>query len=68
MTHIARNRVMELSTSTGTGAFAVSGSIAGHRTFSSVCSVSDTFWGYIEAVDADGVPTGDWEDGLYTRR
>ena len=66
MTHIARNRVMELSTSTGTGAFAVSGSIAGHRTFSSVCSVSDTFWGYIEAVDANGVPTGDWEDGLYT--
>lgn len=66
MTHIARNRVMELSTSTGTGTFSVSGSIAGHRTFSAVCSVSDTFWGYIEAVDANGVPTGEWEDGLYT--
>ena len=66
MAHIARNRVMELSTSTGVGSFVVSGSIAGHRTFSSVASVSDTFWGYIEAVDANGVPTGDWEDGLYT--
>lgn len=67
MAHVSEPRVLETSTTTGTGALTLAGAITGFRAFSSVMtSPSDTCLYYIEAVDADGVPTGDWECGLGT--
>lgn len=66
MAHVSEPRVLETSTTTGTGALTLAGAITGFRTFASVCSTSDTCLYYIEAVDGDGVPTGDWECGLGT--
>lgn len=66
MAHVSEPRVLETSTTTGTGALTLAGAVAGFRAFSSVCSTSDTCLYYIEAVDANAVPTGDWEVGLGT--
>lgn len=64
MAHISELRVLETTTTTGTGNLTVAGALAGFRTFASVCAVADTFKYYIEAVDADGNATGDYEAGL----
>lgn len=66
MAEIIADRVKQTSTSTGTGAFTLSGVVAGYKTFSQVCAVGDTFHGCIVAVDSSGAPTGAWETGLYT--
>jgi hypothetical protein len=66
MALINDDRVMETSTSTGTGDFTLAGAITGFRAFSAVCATSDTFYYYIEAIDASGIPTGDWETGYGT--
>lgn len=66
MPHIAEPRVLESSTTTGTGAFTLAGAVAGFRTFASVCATSDTCFYYIEAVDASNIPSGNWECGLGT--
>lgn len=63
---IRADRVCESSTTTGTGPLTLAAAIAGFRRFSSVMSTSDTCYYAIEAVDALGVPTGDWETGLGT--
>jgi hypothetical protein len=60
------DRVAETSTTTGTGSFTVAGAVTGFQAFDDVFSVGETFYYLIEAVDADGVPTGDWESGLAT--
>lgn len=59
-----RDRVAESTTSTGTGAITLAGNLTGCRTFSSVAIVQHLFPYLIEAVDANGVPTGDWETGI----
>ena len=62
MAFITADRVLDSSTSTGTGAFVVSGTpAAGYRTFSAVMSVSDT--GY---YSIQGQTTSEWEVGLGT--
>lgn len=62
MARIVADRVKDTSTTTGTGTFTVSGSApTGFRTFSAVCSTSDTFFYCIEDTT-----TGDWETGLGT--
>ena len=66
MAHIRRDRVLETSTTTGTGDFTLAGPYTGYRSFSGVCSTGDTVQYYIEAIDGDGAPTGDWETGLGT--
>ena len=66
MPHVISDRVLEASTSSGTGPFALSGAVLGYRAFSAVCAIADTAPYYIEAVDAQGRPTGDWEFGLGT--
>ena len=66
MTFITADRVLETSTTTGTGAITLAGAVTGFRAFSAVCATSDTVPYYIEAVDGSGVPTGDWETGLGT--
>ena len=66
MAQVWKSRVAESSTTTGTGAFTLSGAVTGYQTFSAVCSVSDTVDYAIFAVDANGAPTGDWETGVGT--
>jgi hypothetical protein len=62
MALITADRVYDTSTTTGTGAFAVSGTAqTGYRTFSSVCSTSDTFYYTIQNASL-----GEWEVGLGT--
>ena len=66
MAHIIADRVVETTTTTGTGALTLAGAVAGYQAFSSVCSVGDTAGCYIERVDAFGVPTGEWETSVST--
>ena len=60
------DRVLETSTTTGTGSLTLAGAVTGFRTFDEAVAAADTFPYYIEAVDADGVPTGDYEVGMGT--
>lgn len=66
MAHKFELRVLETSTTTGTGALTLAGALTGYRTWASVMAVNDTAWYYIEAVDANGNATGDYESGLGT--
>jgi hypothetical protein len=63
---IVADRILETSTSTGTGNFALAGAVSGYRDFDSVCANADTCYYTIEAVDGNGNPSGDWEVGLGT--
>lgn len=64
--HVLEDRVLETSTTTGTGDLTLAGAVTGFRTFSSVMSIGDTCWYYIEGVDGSGVPTGEFETGMAT--
>lgn len=66
MAEITADRVYETSTTTGTGAYTLAGSVAGYRAFSAVCANNDTVRCFVEEVDANGLPSGGWEVGLYT--
>jgi len=66
MAHVAEVRVLETTTTTGTGALTLDGALTGFRAFASVCSTNDTCLYYIEAVDANGNATGDYETGFGT--
>lgn len=66
MPFLLADRVQETSTSTGTGNFTLAGAVTGFLAFSAKYTVNDTTWYLIEAVDANGVPTGAWEVGLGT--
>lgn len=67
MAHIVKNRVLETSTTTGTGDFTLEGAIAGYTAFGGrMSSPNDTCWYYIEGVGANGNATGEFESGLGT--
>ena len=66
MVQVIADRVLETSTTTGTGAFALAAAVTGYRRFSAVCSTNDTVYYTIYAVDGNGNPSGDWESGLGT--
>ena len=62
MAFVTADRVLDSSTSIGTGAFVVSGTpAAGYQTFSSVMSIGDTCYYSIQ-----GQTTSEWEVGLAT--
>lgn len=62
MAHIIADRVLDTSTTTGTGAVTLAATPpTGYRTFSAVCSVSDTVPYVIEHTT-----TGEWEAGIGT--
>ncbi len=63
---IVADRIMESSVTTGTGAFTLAGAYTAYRAFSAVCATNDTAYYVIEAIDANGNATGDWEAGLGT--
>lgn len=60
------DRVQETSTTTGTGDFTLAGAITGFSTFASRYSTGDTLYYGIHAVDANGIPSGEWEIGIGT--
>lgn len=66
MALIVADRVHETSTTTGTGALTLAAAVTGYRRFSAVCSVADTAYYLIFAVDSNGNPSGDWECGIAT--
>lgn len=66
MTFIVADRVKETSTTNGTGAMTLAGAMTGFSTFASRCAVGDTLYYAVQAVDAGGAPTGEWECGLGT--
>lgn len=68
MAHRVEPRVLGTTTTTGTGALTLAvTAVTGHRTVQGApIAVGDTFWGYVEAVDANGNATGDYEEGLCT--
>lgn len=66
MAEIIADRVLEQTTSTGSGNLTLGGTIPGYRGFATVCAQGDTFYGTIVAVDANGTPSGEWEVGYYT--
>ena len=61
---LAVDRRMETSTTTGTGNVTVAGAVVGYKTLVGGKIEVNKFFDYvIEAVDASGVPTGEWETG-----
>jgi hypothetical protein len=57
------DRVLETSTTTGTGDITLAGAVTGYRTFNAAIGTQVNFDYCIVAVDGSGVPTGDWEVG-----
>ena len=57
------DRVMETSTTTGTGDITLSGAVTGYRTWNTALGVGPGTSYAIVAVDGNGRPTGDWETG-----
>lgn len=64
MTLQIADRIKETTTTTGTGPLTLAGAITGYRAFSSACAVNDLCYYALQAVDASGIPTGDWEVGV----
>lgn len=60
---VAKDRCMETATTTGTGDITLAGAVTGYRTFTSAIGLSVLFEYCIEAVDGNGIPTGEWETG-----
>jgi len=62
MAFVTADRVQDVSTTTGTGSFTVSGTAPiGYRTLSAVLAAADTFYYSIQ-----GQGTGEWETGIGT--
>src|SRR5574343_717147 len=59
------DRVLETSTTTGTGTLTLAGAVTGYQTFAAVGDGNTTPY-CIFGVDADGIPTGQWETGIGT--
>lgn len=66
MAHISEDRVLETSTTVGTGNLTLAGAVTGYRTFASQMATSDTCLYAVWGVDANGTPTGEWEGGIGT--
>lgn len=64
MTLIIADRIKETTATTGTGTLTLAGAMTAFRSFSAVCAIDDTCYYTIQAVDAGGVPTGEWECGV----
>lgn len=66
MARIVADRVLETSTTTGTGSYTLAGAVLGYRAASAVCANGDTITYYAEATNVNGVANGDWEIGIGT--
>jgi len=65
MALVLKDRVLETSTSTGTGAFTLGGAQTGFQSFSVIGSGNTTYY-TIQGKNADGTLTGEWEVGVGT--
>src|SRR4051794_10758184 len=65
MTLVLPPRVLETSTTTGTGTYTLAGAVTGWQSFSAVGDTNTCYY-VAWALDANGVPTGGWEEGLGT--
>lgn len=60
-------RVLETSTTTGTGTYTLAGAVTGYQTFANGGLTNNDVCYYAAwEVDASGVPSGGWEEGLGT--
>ena len=59
------DRVMESSTTTGTGTYTLAGAVSGFQSFS-VVGNGNTVYYVAEDIDANSTPLGGWEVGLGT--
>lgn len=59
-------RVRETTTTTGTGTLSLLGAVTGCQRFVDAFGVGNPCYYVVQAVDASGVPTGDWEQGRGT--
>lgn len=66
MARVYADRVMETTTSTGTGPVTLEGAVTGYQAFGSALVVGDTCDYAIFAVDENDAPTGAWETGRGT--
>lgn len=64
--HITADRVLETSTTVGSGPYLLDGEVTGFRPVAFVADSADTFSYYAEDVGANGAPSGDWEVGIGT--
>jgi hypothetical protein len=65
MSHVNADRVLETVTTTGTGAYTLSGTpVPGFRAFDTAMATNDTCHYSCQAVDANGNPSGGWEIGV----
>lgn len=61
MSFVLKDRVLEASTFTGLGNVSLSGPLDGYDDFASEIGNGNSTWVMIEAVDASGDATGEWE-------
>ncbi len=59
------DRVLAVSTTTGSGTLTLGAAVAGYQAWSALGDGISAYY-YIEAVDGNGIPTGDWEVGIGT--
>ena len=60
-----KDRVLETTTTTGTGSISLGGTQTGYQAFSVIGDGNTTYY-TIQGVDSNGNPTGEWEVGLGT--
>ena len=65
MSALYYDRVLETSTTTGTGTYTLAGAVTGYQAFSAVGDGNEAY-DRAMAVDGSGNPTGGWEVGLGT--
>ena len=65
MALVLKDRVVETSTSSGTGTFTLSGAQTGYQSFSAIGNGNTTYY-TIQGKNSDGTLTGEWEVGLGT--
>lgn len=64
MSYAVRDRLKQVSTSTGTGDFVLGPAVTGYLAISAVLTDLRSFVYEIHGVDGSGVPTGEWETGV----
>ena len=57
------DRALETSTTTGTGSITTAGAVVGYRALNTALGTNIETDYSITAVDANGIPTGEWEAG-----
>jgi hypothetical protein len=65
MALVLKDRVLESSTSTGTGSFTLTGAQTGYQSFTAIGNGNTTYY-TIQGKNPDGTLTGEWEVGVGT--